>query len=289
MTSDASSSGSGGWPGQPGNGGTDPAGQWGQQPAQPQQSGSPWGQQPSQPQQSGSQWGQQPSQPQPWGQPGSQWAPTLPSAWEAGDPWGSDSYPVDVRFTPDGRIGRYWGIPIVGQWIRGLCLIPHAFVLIFVYIVAALASLFTWIPILFTGRQAHWAYALVGGYIRWSVRYQTWGSLLSGTYPPFTGAESDGQHVRVRIDEDQRINRFWGIPLVGWLVRIILLIPHFFVLLFLWLGTALVLLFAWLPVLAFGRQADLVYNIAGGTIRWTTRVGAYAGLLSGPYPPFRLD
>jgi len=194
-----------------------------------------------------------------------------------------------VRFTPDGRIGRYWGIPLIGQWVRGLCLIPHGIVLLFVYVAAAVASLFTWIPILFTGRQAHWVYTLVGGYIRWSVRVQTWGWLLAGTYPPFTGTEADGQHVRVRIDEEQAINRFWGIPILGWLVRVVLLIPHFFVLVFLWIGAAFLLLFAWIPVLAYGRQADLVYNLVGGTVRWSTRVAAYAGLLSGPYPPFRLD
>ena len=99
--------------------------------------------------------------------------------------------------------------------VRALCLIPHVFVLLLFGILMAFGALFTWVPVLLLGRQAHWAYALVGGFLRWSIRVQTWGQLLSGTYPPFTGAEADGQHVRVRIDEDQRINRFWGIPILG--------------------------------------------------------------------------
>ncbi|MET0773350.1 MAG: DUF4389 domain-containing protein, partial [Candidatus Limnocylindrales bacterium] len=214
---------------------------------------------------------------------------TLPSAWDAPDPWGSDSYPVDVRFTPEGRIGRYWGIPIIGHMVRWLSLIPHIFVLMFFAILVAFAALFTWIPVLFLGRQARWAYAILGGFLRWSIRVQTWGQLLSGTYPPFTGAEADGQHVRVRIDEEQRINRFWGIPLLGLFVRCIILIPHFVILWILAIIVGFLLLFAWIPVLIYGRQADVIYSLVGGFVRWQARVGAYLMLLSGTYPPFRLD
>jgi len=42
-------------------------------------------------------------------------------------------------------------------------------------------------------------------------------------------------------------------------------------------------------VLIYGRQADFMYSIIGGYVRWATRVYAYLLLLSGPYPPFRLS
>jgi hypothetical protein len=173
--------------------------------------------------------------------------------------------------------------------VRWLCVIPHVIVLFFVAILVAIAMLLTWIPVLFMGRQAGWVYGLVGGFMRWCIRVETWVFLLSGTYPPFTGAEADGQHVRVRIDRDQPINRFWGIPIIGLAIRILILIPHFFVLWILGLITWLLLWFAWIPVLINGRQADLIYSLVGGYIRWQTRVSAYLLLLSGPYPPFRLD
>jgi hypothetical protein len=235
----------------------------------------------------GSQWGQ--TGQQGWGQPGSQWAPTLPSAWDQPDPWATDSYPVDVRFTPDARIGRYWGIPVIGHAVRALALIPHFIVLLFFSIVVAFGALFTWIPVLILGRQAGWAYTILGGSIRWAIRVQTWFQMLSGTYPPFTTAEGDGQHVRVRIDEDQRINRFWGIPILGFLVRYIILIPHILILWILGIIVWFLLWFAWIPVLIYGRQADLIYTLVGGFVRWQTRVSAYLLLLSGQYPPFRLD
>ena len=69
----------------------------------------------------------------------------------------------------------------------------------------------------------------------------------------------------------------------------ILCIPHFIVLWLLAILIYILLLFAWLPVLINGRQADLIYNIVGGYLRWAIRVYAYVLLLSGPYPPFRLS
>ncbi len=156
-------------------------------------------------------------------------------------------------------------------------------------IVAYLATWLTWIPVLFTGHYPGWGYALVGGYLRWATRVGTWLYLLSGSYPTFSGGPADGQHVRVLFDEQRPINRLWGIPLIGIAIRAIILIPHFIVLYLLGIVVAFLVLFAWIPVLIKGRQADLVYNIVGGWVRWAMRVYAYLLLLAGPYPPFRLD
>ena len=276
-------------------------GQWGQQPPQSQWSQQPqpgqwppqqpqqgqWGQQPQQ-----GQWGQQPQQGQwpPQQPPPNQWAPVAASGWADLDPaGGSMDYPIDVRFTPEGPIGRYWGIPVLGFLIRYLFLIPHLFVLYFVGVIAFLTTLLTWIPVLLTGRYPGWGYTLVGGYMRWGVRVGTWLLLMSGTYPPFTGSPSEGQHVRMLIDQDRPVGRFWGIPILGIAIRAVILIPHFIVLYLLGIVAAILILFAWVPVLIYGRQADLVYRVVGGYVRWAVRVYAYLLLLSGPYPPFRLD
>jgi len=212
------------------------------------------------------------------------------SGWADLDPAAGDSgYPIDVRYTPEARIGRYWGIPVIGYWLRAVALIPHFIALVFLGLAAMLLTLFTWIPVLLTGRYPGWGYAVVGGYLRWGVRVATWLYLLSGTYPSFSGSETEGQHVRVDIDQDRPIGRFWGIPILGIAIRAIILIPHFLVLWLLGILAGFLIWFAWLPVLINGRQAEIVYTIVGGYLRWLTRVGAYLFLLSGPYPPFRLD
>lgn len=191
-------------------------------------------------------------------------------------------------FREDARIGNLWGIPILGYLVRYLVLIPHVIALALLGILVALASLFTWIPVLLLGRYPSWGYTIVGGFLRWYVRVIAYLWLLSGSYPAFSLSDEPGQHVQVPIAEDVRINRFWGIPILGIAVRAITLIPHLIVLWCLSVVSGLLLVFAWIPVLLLGRQAELVYLIVGGYLRWSVRVGAYLMLMTDRYPPFSL-
>ena len=148
---------------------------------------------------------------------------------------------------------------------------------------------FAWVPVLLTGRQAGVVYDFVGGYVRWSTRVTTYIYLMAGRYPPFTTTLDPSADVDVRIDRDQEINRLWGIPILGQLVRVILLVPHFLILWILGIVAGFFIFFAWIPVLLLGRQAELVYTLVGGTIRWGIRVSCYFLLLTDSYPPFSLS
>lgn len=222
-----------------------------------------------------------------WQQPG-QWTPPPGQAgpWWGNEPQLSD-YPVNISYVRRARIGRFWGIPYLGWLIRAIALIPHVIVLAFLGLVVWVLSLFLWIGVLVNGRFPAIGYRWVGGYLRWWIRVVSWLWLLSGTYPPFS--RHDEEHpLRVRIEEGQPINRFWGIPILGYLVRAIILIPHFIVLWALGVLAGLLVIFAWIPVLIYGRQADLVYTVVGGYLRWALRVAAYFMLLTDRYPPFSL-
>ncbi len=107
-----------------------------------------------------------------------------------------------------------------------------------------------------------------------------------GMPPPPTGAPT--QPV-IRFDERAHIARWWGIPLFGVLLRIILAIPLGIVLWLLGIATAFLAWFLWIPVLVFGRQADLVTTVLGAFLRYQLRIVAYVALLSGRYPPFDLE
>lgn len=106
--------------------------------------------------------------------------------------------------------------------------------------------------------------------------------------PPAYPLAPDAFPVNVSYDREARINRLWGIPLIGMLVRSIVLIPHFFVLTMLGILVAFLLAFTWVAVLFLGRQADLIYTIVGGYNRWLFRVLAYGLLMVDRYPPFSL-
>ena len=225
---------------------------------------------------------QSPQQPPSWAPP-----PQQPAGWGPTS-YASTSYPVDVRFREDASINRLWGIPIVGLVVREILLILHFIVFWLLGIGTAFLFLVSWIPVLLNGRQAGLVYTVVGAYLRFEVRIFSYLFLLSGRWPPFALGEVAGEDSALHIDENQSINRLWGIPLIGILVREIILIPHFIVLALLGIAAFILVLVSWIPVLLQGRQAGLVYTVVGGFIRYFARVYAYLMLLSGPYPPFRL-
>jgi hypothetical protein len=255
--------------------------------------GEPWGQQapPGYPAPPADPWGQQPpppgyAPPPGYGQPGGAWAPPAPM-WRPPPayPLAPDAYPVNVSYDREAEISRFWGIPVIGQLVRAILLIPHVLVMMLVAIVASIQILVAWIPVLLLGRFPGWGYRWIGGLLGYNLRVSAYALLMTATYPPFS--LSGGDHpVSVRFDEGVRINRVWGIPVIGQLVRAILLIPHLIILWVLAILTAFLMLVVWVPVLIFGRQADLIYTLVGGVYRWQLRVSAYLLLMVDRYPPF---
>ena len=202
-------------------------------------------------------------------------------------PLGGPVYPVDVTFPRDMGQGRLWGIPFVGLVIRSFLVIPQLVVLILLAFVMSVVLLINWIPILINGRQAGFAYSIIGGYLRLSTRVAGYVLLLTGRYPPFGPR---GQHpIEVRFDASERQHRLWGVPLIGLWIRWLLLIPHWIVLTLLGIVVAFLILVSWVPVLINGRQAGVIIQWVGGFYGWAIRVWAYAFLLTGRYPPFRLE
>ena len=275
-----------GYPRQPSQGSVPPG--WGQPPsqgpiptwAQPSQGAAPpvWARTQ----------GGQAGPPASWGQPPAGPSSVAP-AWgvAAGGP-DPDAFPVRLIFDESQGIGRLWGLPLIGFAVRMLLLIPHYIVLMLLAIAAAFLMYLTWIPVLFTGRQAGFVYSIVGGYLRWSMRLTAYLYLLTSGYPPFSLLGEDDYRVRVEIDEGQRINRLWGIPLIGFTIRAIILIPHYIVLWLISIAAFVLIAFSWLPVLLLGRQSQLVYSVVGGWMRYGLRVTTYLLLLHDRYPPFSL-
>ena len=103
--------------------------------------------------------------------------PYPPFSWNA-------AYPVNLNAPTDGSINRLWGIPFLGLWLRGLLVIPHAFVLFFLSIVAYFGIFVIWIPILINGRMPALGYAVYGGFLRLYARVYMWIFLTPVPYPP---------------------------------------------------------------------------------------------------------
>ncbi len=140
----------------------------------------------------------------------------------------------------------------------------------------------TVLMIVFRQRYPRWWFDFAREFTRFEARIGAYFALLTDLYP----STVDEQSVHLDIDypdAEDDLNRW--LPLVKWL----LLIPHFFVLIFLAIGAFFAVVFAWFAILFTGRYPQALFDYVVGVTRWALRVQAYGFLLvTDRYPPFSL-
>jgi hypothetical protein len=132
-------------------------------------------------------------------------------------------------------------------------------------------------------RYPRWWFDFARELTRFSARVSSYMALLTDRYP--STVDEQAVHLEIEYpDVDKDLNRW--LPLVKWLLAI----PHYFVLLFLWVGAIIAIVIAWFAIVITGRYPKPLFDYVVGVGRWTLRVSAYAFLLvTDRYPPFSLS
>jgi uncharacterized membrane protein len=117
---------------------------------------------------------------------------------------------------------------------------------------------------------------------RLEARIYSYVFLLRDEYP--SADEEQAVHLDIVYpDAKNDLNR-WA-PLWKWFLAI----PHYIVLLFLYIAAVVVVIIAWFAILFTGRYPHGLFDFVVGILRWSLRVAAYAFLLvTDRYPPFSL-
>jgi hypothetical protein len=137
--------------------------------------------------------------------------------------------------------------------------------------------------ILFRQKYPRWWFDWNLELMRFGSRVSIYLALLDDRYP----STDEQQSVRLDFpypDAERELNRW--LPLVKWLLAI----PHYIVLIVLWLVSIFVVIAAWFAILFTGRYPRALFDYIVGVERWTNRVLGYAlVLVTDRYPPFTLS
>jgi Domain of unknown function (DUF4389) len=151
---------------------------------------------------------------------------------------------------------------------------------------AAIAAGVLFVPLvlmlLFRQKYPRWWFDWNLNVLRFSNRVSAYLALLDDRYP--STDEEQSVHLEFAYPDARQLNRW--LPLIKWFLAI----PHYVILLFLWIGLLGAILIAWFAILFTGRYPRPLFNFVVGVLRWTNRVTAYAfALVTDEYPPFRLS
>jgi hypothetical protein len=202
----------------------------------------------------------------------------------------NERYPVEFSVEyPDRDLDRlttgfriFWAIPIL---IVAAALSGSAGFQTWVFAVGAGGLIFVpaLLMIVFRQKYPRWWFDWNLELMRFSNRIAVYFSLMDDRYP----STDERQGVTLDFpypDVARDLNRW--LPLVKWFLAI----PHYIVLIFLWIAAIFAGIFAWFAILFTGRFPRGLFDFVEGVMRWENRVVAYAFVLvTDEYPPFRLS
>ena len=186
-------------------------------------------------------------------------------------------YPVEFDVEYPERLSR-WKI-----FLKWLFAIPHFIIVLILINVAGILQFIAFFAILFTKKWPRSLFDFTVQIYRWAANVTAYALfLLRDEYPPFSG-DSGEYPVILEVEYDENLSR-WQI-FVKWLLAI----PHYIVLLFLFVAVNVTVFIAFFAILFTGRYPRGLFDFAVGTMRWYVRVNAYAHwLMTDRYPPFSL-
>jgi len=176
---------------------------------------------------------------------------------------------VRVTFDTDLRRRR------LAVLFRIVIAIPPALALVVWGLLAVPALIVAWVATLLRGRAPEALHRFLRGYLRYSLQFNAWWNLVSGSYPGVR--RRDAHPVQLNAQREPQ-------PLLGTLVRLLLALPGLLLGSVLGVVLGLTAVAAWFVALVRGRTTEGLRELGAFCLRYQTEVFAYLLVLT-PRPP----
>jgi hypothetical protein len=162
----------------------------------------------------------------------------------------ADDYPVRFTVNRPEKQSRITNFPLfIGSFIRSILLIPHFIILYFFQLAAHVLWFIATFAILFTGRYPKGMFDFYVGYQRWLSNAYAYFASLYDAYPPFGMDAQQGYPLALDVIYPENLSRILNFPILGWIIKSVLLIPHLIVLSFLMVVAFIIVFIAQFAIL----------------------------------------
>ncbi len=198
----------------------------------------------------------------------------------------SDIYPHFV-VENNKKPNRLFAFPVIGIIIKMILLIPVFIEMFFLAIASGFLLLINWFVVLFSKTYWDTAYRFFLGLMRLTAKTKLYLFGLTDKYPWF-GLDTNGI-CTLDIPKPEKSNIWLAIPLLGFLVRFVLLIPYLIFSEVLNRGSGIALIMSWFAVTFKKIFPESLYEFERDTLRVEFAADAYLIGLSDTYPSFAIS
>jgi hypothetical protein len=182
---------------------------------------------------------------------------------------------------------RILAFPLLGIIIKLILLIP-VLIVNYAYAIAYVFFIFC-IPfgILFSGRYWDTAYNFIVGYLKFTTKISLYVFGLTDKYPGFD--LTDNGIFTLKIIKPAAPSLLLGFPILGFIIRLILIIPYSIFAMIINYGALVAIAISWFTVLFKKKIPESLYEFERDYMRIYLAQSTYNSYLSDKYPSFQME
>lgn len=182
---------------------------------------------------------------------------------------------------------KLYAFPVIGLAIKIIMLIPVFIISAFIGLIAGVLCLITPFTILFTGKYWNAGYEWIINSLTYNAKIHLFLAGITDKYPGFT-LDANGI-FEMHLPKPESPSRFLGFPVIGILIRAILMIPYYFYTVILAYGMYVALVASWFGVWIKGSYPESLYEFIKDELRVSLAYASYIYYLSDTYPSFKIS